>query len=410
VAAFAWAGDRPGVTDGRQGAADRSDGASEALLGGGAPAGVLRLVAVSTLRVHPDAALVPVPGREDWQRLLASVAGYGLEEPLSVTAEGILLDGRQRLRAARELSFSHVRVRVVSPADERAFILRAALVRRQLEQGQRAALALLLGEHEQASVAARARSTANLRRGARPAEVAALPPRGGRTRDRLGEEWGVSGRLIQDVKLVRKADPGLFEQVLAGTLAPGKALRRLRQRELAVTLDPSPVMPVGPFEVVLADPPWRLGGDPESARAPENHYSTMPLEQITALDVPAADDAVLFLWTPACLLPQALQVMEAWGFVFRAELVWVKPSKGLGHYLRYRHEPLLIGTRGRLPCPEPALRPDSVLEAARGRHSQKPVELYELIERMHPQASKLELFARKARPGWAAYGNEVDPR
>ena len=75
--------------------------------------------------------------------------------------------------------------------------------------------------------------------------------------------------------------------------------------------------------------------------------------------------------------------------------------------MRYEHEPLLIGRRGRYPAPDPELRPPSVLRAPRGRHSEKPAELYELIERLYPAASKLELFARQARAGWAAYGNEI---
>ncbi len=76
-------------------------------------------------------------------------------------------------------------------------------------------------------------------------------------------------------------------------------------------------------------------------------------------------------------------------------------------WVRYRHELLLIGRKGNHPAPEPELRPESVLEARRGRHSQKPECSYQLIERIYPEASKLELFARTARPGWAAFGNEL---
>lgn len=101
--------------------------------------------------------------------------------------------------------------------------------------------------------------------------------------------------------------------------------------------------------------------------------------------------------------------MEAWGFEYRANEVWVKPSIGMGVWTRNRHELLLIGRRGKASPPEPKARLDSVIEARRGRHSEKPACVYERLERLYPQLSKLELFARgKVRPGWTAWGNEVE--
>jgi N6-adenosine-specific RNA methylase IME4 len=120
---------------------------------------------------------------------------------------------------------------------------------------------------------------------------------------------------------------------------------------------------------------------------------------------------VLFIWAVSSLLPEALELLEAWGFACKSSLCWVKPSIGPGVWLRNRHELLLVARRGAYPPPAPEDRCDSVLEAARGRHSQKPERVYELLEQMYPQASKLELFRRGApRPGWAAWGNEVEQR
>jgi N6-adenosine-specific RNA methylase IME4 len=169
-----------------------------------------------------------------------------------------------------------------------------------------------------------------------------------------------------------------------------------------------PPLPQGPFDLLYADPPWQLG-HPDSPHAPENHYPTLPLEEIKALKVPAAEDALLFLWAVTALLPEALEVIAAWGFSYKSCLVWVKDWIGPGTWLRNRHELLLVGRRGDHRPPDPEDRVDSVLEAPRGRHSEKPAEVYELLERMYPRASKLELFARGApRAGWAAWGNEVD--
>jgi N6-adenosine-specific RNA methylase IME4 len=160
--------------------------------------------------------------------------------------------------------------------------------------------------------------------------------------------------------------------------------------------------------VIYGDPPWQLG-NPDSAWSPEQHYPTKPTPKIKQLGPPAAQDAVLFLWAVSSLLPDALEVMDAWGFVFKTTLVWVKPSIGLGAWVRHRHELLLVAQRGNYPAPKAELRPDSVLEARRGRHSEKPKQIYELIERMYPNASKLELYARgRPRPGWTAWGNQLD--
>ncbi len=102
--------------------------------------------------------------------------------------------------------------------------------------------------------------------------------------------------------------------------------------------------------------------------------------------------------------------MHAWGFTYKTNLAWVKPSIGLGRWTRNRHELLLLGKHGNHPCPDPEDLPDSVIEASRGRHSEKPEAAYELIETALPGASKLELFARGTpRPGWVIWGNQAEP-
>src|SRR5207302_806148 len=101
-------------------------------------------------------------------------------------------------------------------------------------------------------------------------------------------------------------------------------------------------------ELLYADPPWQLG-NPQSAYAPEEHYPTLALDQIKQLPVPAADDALLLLWVPSALLPGGLDVMSAWGFDYKTNLVWVKDYIGLGQWVRNRHELLLLGRRGEFP-------------------------------------------------------------
>jgi len=274
---------------------------------------------------------------------------------------------------------------------------------RHLSASQRAALALELDRYRELRDAAQTRQRKNLRQNT---EGAVSPPRG-KTRDHVARWAGVSARTVQDAATVQQNDPDLFERIKAGELAADLAARRVRRALCDRDLPNAPPLPEGPFELIYADPPWQLG-NPDGQHAPENHYPTLPLTEIKQLTPPATDNAVLFLWAVNCLLPEALELISAWGFTYKTNLVWVKPTIGLGAWARNRHELLLFATRGRIEVPEPDQRPDSVIEAGRGRHSEKPHRVYELIETAYPQLSKLELYARGSpRRGWQGWGNET---
>jgi N6-adenosine-specific RNA methylase IME4 len=323
------------------------------------------------------------------------------------TEAGDVLDGNARLRATRDLGDATIAVHVLQPVDEVEHIILAALQRRHLSASQRAVLAVELDSYRRLQDEAEQRRLANLRQNTNT-EVADLPPQG-KTREQAAAWAGVSARTVQDVATVRAYDPDLFEQIKTGRIAADHAARHVRRQLRDAQLPASAPPPEGPFELIYADPAWQLG-HPDSRNAPENHYPCMPLEDIKALPVPAADNAVLFLWAVNQILPQALEVTEAWGFQYVGNLAWVKPSIGLGVWTRKRHELLLIGRRGRTSPPDPDQRPDSVIEAKRGRHSAKPQAVYELIENAYPHLSKLELFHRgRPRPGWTTWGNQTDP-
>jgi len=137
-----------------------------------------------------------------------------------------------------------------------------------------------------------------------------------------------------------------------------------------------------------------------------NHYATSPTEVIAARPVEdiAADDSVLFLWATVPMLPQALEVMTAWGFAYKSNFAWVKNRTGTGYWNLNQHELLLVGTRGNVPAPAPGTQWPSVILAPRGRHSEKPERAYELIEHHFPTLPKIELNARKRREGWDSWG------
>jgi N6-adenosine-specific RNA methylase IME4 len=163
------------------------------------------------------------------------------------------------------------------------------------------------------------------------------------------------------------------------------------------------------YPLILADPPWRYDFSMTATRSVERHYPTMSLEEICSLPVSdlAAPTAVLFLWVPPPILENGFAVIKAWGFSYRTSAVWAKDKIGAGHYFRQQHEHLLLATRGDMPAPPPHVRSSSIIEAPRGAHSEKPIAVLELIERMYPDLPKIELFRRgPPRKGWKAWGNE----
>lgn len=169
------------------------------------------------------------------------------------------------------------------------------------------------------------------------------------------------------------------------------------------------------YPVILADPPWRFVSWTEkgNGRSAEQHYPTMATEEICQLAIPADDNCALFLWAVWPLLADALQVIKAWGFEYKTiAWVWAKlnPSSmgfhtGLGYYTRANTEPCLLAVRGRMPTRVKDVQ--ALIVSPVRKHSHKPDEQYGKIERLY-DGPYLEMFARRKRPGWHAWGNEVE--
>jgi N6-adenosine-specific RNA methylase IME4 len=170
-----------------------------------------------------------------------------------------------------------------------------------------------------------------------------------------------------------------------------------------------------PFRTICADPPWRFSDKlPGKGRGAAKHYKTMTLDEVKAylpgLHLPVADDALLFLWRVSAMAEEAYEVVRAWGFEPKAELVWVKTEQsgvrhfGMGRYVRNGHETCIIARRGRPVIRDKSVR--SVFDAPIGPHSAKPDKFFELVERLS-EGPRLELFARRPRIGWTVMGDEL---
>lgn len=176
------------------------------------------------------------------------------------------------------------------------------------------------------------------------------------------------------------------------------------------------------YKTIMADPPWPEHGGGKIKRGADRHYPLMSVAEIKAIQVPAMDDAHLYLWVTNNYLSDGIEVMKAWGFKRKTTITWVKgkvlenghiilENPGLGQYFRGLTEHLLFGVRGKVPYKlDPItgkrMQGKTVIVAPRGRHSEKPEEAYRMVERVS-YGPFLEMFARKERPGWAVWGNEV---
>jgi N6-adenosine-specific RNA methylase IME4 len=175
----------------------------------------------------------------------------------------------------------------------------------------------------------------------------------------------------------------------------------------------------GKFATILADPPWQFQNStgkvsPEHKRL--KRYETMLLDEIKEIPVAlfAADTAHLYLWVPNALLPQGLEVMAAWGFQYKTNLVWHKIRKdggpdgrGVGFYFRNTTELILFGTRGKnARTLGPGRSQVNILKTQKREHSRKPDEIFQIVEACSP-GPFLELFAREKRRGWVVWGNQA---
>lgn len=220
------------------------------------------------------------------------------------------------------------------------------------------------------------------------------------------------GKLTAGAKKeIRKA----AKEVRAEDQAEKKKKRDEREQKLGAKIRALPQIKAG---LILSDFEWHFKVRSEETgmdRHASNHYvtakdSNTPEEiverQRERMSI-AADDCIHLMWVPASFDAIGQKVMELQGFKYVSQFVWIKPGIGTGFWVRDRHELLLIGVKGNIPCPAMGDQFDSAIEAPKGEHSEKPDFQYEIAEHYFPSLPKIELNARRHREGWIAWGNEA---
>ncbi|NCO67599.1 MAG: hypothetical protein COY75_08810 [Nitrospirae bacterium CG_4_10_14_0_8_um_filter_41_23] len=165
-------------------------------------------------------------------------------------------------------------------------------------------------------------------------------------------------------------------------------------------------LPEGSYEVIVIDPPWPYGTEyDKDARRVASPYPELSLEELARMKLPSADNCVLWLWTTHKFIWDAKRLMDLWGFEYKLILVWNKGKMGMGRWLRCQTEFALLGIKGQ---PKWNLTNErDIITSARQEHSTKPDAFYEMVKKLCPAKSRIDIFARKKRQGCDSYGNEI---
>lgn len=164
--------------------------------------------------------------------------------------------------------------------------------------------------------------------------------------------------------------------------------------------------PDGLFDVIAIDPPWNYGTSFDAdGRRVANPYPEMTQEQLKALEIPAKDNCVMFLWTTQKFIWDAKELLDTWGFTYRSMIVWDKEKIGMGDLIRMQCEFCLVGIKG-----SPVFKDNhsvrDIIREPRREHSRKPEEFYRIVDSLCA-GRKLDFFSREERTGWFSYGNDT---
>lgn len=377
------------------------------------------------IEIHEAAHLFPEMQEQEFEELKQDIGKNGQQMPI-LTFQNKLVDGRHRLRACMELGIVpwFEEMDAANDAEVNSKVISLNLFRRNYEPSVRAMIAARLtnsgvgtNQHTAGAVSQKkvadelgisvdsvSRGKQVLKSGVpeliKAVEAGKIDITNAATLAKLSKE-DQSQLNFDDIKAIQEASKAINK-------AKFEARRQERLQEIeAKRANNKPLeASLGTFSVVYADPPWDYMGELAVG------YPCMSVREICEMPVPdiCTDDAVLFMWCSSSLLPDALEVVKAWGFTFKTSAVWDKQVAGQGAYFRQAHEVLMIGIKGNVPEVPFSARPASVLKYPRMEHSRKPTELYQIIDDMYPELRKVELFCRgepkKAQGDWTGWGNE----
>ncbi len=352
-------------------------------------------------KFHEYSYLFPMIEGKEFEELKQDIKQNGLIEPIWLYEEQII-DGRNRYNSCKETGIEP-RFQPYEGKNIVQFIISLNQKRRHLTKQQWACVgvdALPMFEKEAEK---RMKSGTNQY----SPSVTIREGETGKSSEITAKNFNVGSRYIEFAKQIKQELPEKFEEIKAGKTKLTQVIREMKKEKQLETIKSEDFKPPeGKFNVIVIDPPWQYGGyDPDGLRG-QGDYPTMTIEQLKEIKLPTADDCVLWLWGVDLLLKETLDLIEYWGFERKSTLIWDKQIIGLGHWLRNQHEYCFLCVKGK-----PVFHGEStssILNAKRLKHSEKPQEFYDLVEKTSPYKDKLDYFARKKRKGWIVFGDEVN--
>lgn len=391
---------------------------------------------MSRIEIHEVASLFPAMSPVVYDEVKDDIEKNGLLEPIWLSTDGKIIDGRHRYQACLDLGVKPEFQETELDEEEILDVVVALnLKRRHLTASQRAMVAAQI--KPQYEKLAKERQLASLKQGSEVPVLAILPEREqkGGSRDQAAAAVRVSSRMVgYGEKVLEDGVPALVDAVNDGTVSvedaakavkastadQKAALKRVKKGEakhlkqalqqIRTEAQIDAIEKAGPadgtFDVVVADPSWpfeaRKDDTTQRGRTP---YPQMTIDEIKGVTIPAKKDAILWLWVTNSHLVKgyATEVCKAWGFEPKTLYTWVKPKMGTGDWGRSKTEHVVLAVRGDTRLKKV---PPTVFTGSVGEHSAKPEEFFKLVEESCA-GSKCELFARRKRKGWYCHGAEL---
>jgi len=363
------------------------------------------------LQINPDFQnLIRPLTPEEFNLLEISLKKDGCREPITILEDQTIIDGHNRYTICQKHNIEYttfVQKGLETETDIKLWMLYNQIGKRNYTNVEKALVAIEIEKLEKVQAKARQGTrndlkTDNIRSDLTESEES------GKALEKAAKSVGLGyGTVYKTKQILEKAPKELVEKVKKGDISIDRAFTKIQKAE-RLENNMATEWPKGKYRVIYADPPWQYGDERSGFGGAVDHYNTMSMAELKSMPVASLteDNAVLFLWGTAPLLPEAIELIEAWGFKYKTNIVWDKVRANLGNYTSVRHEHLFIATKGS-GVPDNTTRVDSVQVVERiGRHSEKPEEFRKIIDTLYTYGNKLELFARKSVEGWEVFGNE----
>jgi len=365
---------------------------------------------------------------EDYEVLKESISkGYDKTMPI-VTYQNAIIDGWNRFKICKEINVIPTYKEFIGNDVEAINYIMRTNKRRNLSSSQWAIIAVesedIVKAIEESVEAERRKKiseqqTKSNSKSKSFQKVVLIPPsetkkEENKARTIIAKTFNTNPRYISDAKKLKEENPEKFKQVKSGEksitevkkeIKKEKFIAKVEKQKTEIKTKPKPTID-GNFDVIVLDPPWNYGReyDPENSRV-ANPYPEMTQQELKDLKIQANDNSVMWLWTTHAFIQDAFELIDHWGFTYKAILTWNKEKIGMGHWLRMQTEFCLLAIKGK-PVWDNTTYRDIIIEKRR-EHSRKPEAFYNMVNEIC-YGSKLEYFAREQRKGFSVFGNDTN--